>query len=59
MGIDIKDVDYIKGVKYGKSTEPVLVRDWSVAEEKKAKRKYVEPVHQLCTTTHRNPQGST
>ena len=39
MSTDIKDVDYTKGVDHGKVTEPVLVRDWSAAEEKKAKRK--------------------
>ncbi|KAH6629238.1 major facilitator superfamily domain-containing protein [Boeremia exigua] len=38
MGTDTKDVDYTKA-DYGDVAEPVLVRDWTVAEEKKAKRK--------------------
>lgn len=39
MGTEIKDVAYTKGAEFGDGTEPVLVRDWTVAEEKKAKRK--------------------
>jgi hypothetical protein len=39
MGIDTKDVDYVKGAEYGDGSEPILVRDWSVTEENKAKRK--------------------
>jgi hypothetical protein len=39
MGTDIKSVDYNIGVQHGELSEPVLVRDWSVEEEKKAKRK--------------------
>lgn len=39
MGTDIKDVDYTKNKEYGDSTEPRMVRDWSVEEERKAKRK--------------------
>lgn len=39
MGTDTKDIDYSKGEEYGETIEPVLVRDWTAAEEKKAKRK--------------------
>ncbi|KAF1347342.1 MFS general substrate transporter [Lizonia empirigonia] len=39
MGTDIKDIDYTKAADDGERAEPVLVRDWSAAEEKKAKRK--------------------
>ncbi|KZM26831.1 transmembrane transport [Ascochyta rabiei] len=39
MGTDIKDVDYTKAANYDEGTAPELVRDWSAAEEKKAKRK--------------------
>lgn len=39
MSTDTKDIDYVKGVEYGDTAEPGLVRDWSVDEEKKAKRK--------------------
>ena len=39
MGTDTKDIEYTKNADYGDVTEPVLVRDWTAAEEKKAKRK--------------------
>lgn len=39
MGVDIKDADYVKSANYYDGSEPILVRDWSVAEENKAKRK--------------------
>lgn len=39
MGTDIKEIDYTKAADDGERAEPVLVRDWSEAEEKKAKRK--------------------
>ena len=39
MGIEVKGVEFAKGAHYEEGIEPTLVRDWSVAEEKKAKRK--------------------
>ncbi|KAJ4344117.1 hypothetical protein N0V95_006321 [Ascochyta clinopodiicola] len=42
MGTDIKDVDYTKEAGYGEGTAPELVRDWSAAEEKQAKRKQLD-----------------
>lgn len=39
MGTDIKDTEYTKSDEYGDVAEPVLLRDWSVDEEKRAKRK--------------------
>lgn len=39
MGTTINDVNYNKAMDYEKGTEQILVRDWSVVEEKKAKRK--------------------
>jgi hypothetical protein len=39
MGTETKDSEYTKSVEYGGVTEPVLLRDWSVDEERRAKRK--------------------
>lgn len=39
MSSDTKDVEYTKDDSYGHVADPVLVRDWSAEEEKKAKRK--------------------
>jgi len=39
MGTEFKDIEYTKGAEYGVVADPVLVRDWTVEEEKKAKRK--------------------
>ena len=39
MGTDTKYLDFAKGADYGDVTEPVMVRDWTAAEELKAKRK--------------------
>jgi hypothetical protein len=39
MGTENKGIEYTKSTEYGDVTESVLVRDWTTAEEKKAKRK--------------------
>ena len=39
MGTDTKDIYHTGSEGYGDGTEPLLVRDWSVDEERKAKRK--------------------
>jgi hypothetical protein len=39
MRADTKDAEYTKSDEYGDAAEPVLLRDWSVDEERSAKRK--------------------
>lgn len=39
MEISINGADYNEATDDGKGNEQILIRDWSIAEEKKAKRK--------------------